>query len=291
MPTISIIILTYNREALLLETLQSVFTQSYTDYEIIILDDGSTDKTRQRIEELDHPAICYHYTKHLGNLSQLRNLAWKYAKGEFIAFLDADDIWLPKKLEQQLELIRTDEQLAFVYTDVEEFNAQEILRSGIYKPFQAEWTSAAQFELTLSGQMPIYASTVLIRRALAEKLGGFEDSLILGDTHYLLRLAQQHPCQVIFEPLVRIRKHDQNISVYQEREAYIEMLSLLRVFEREQSLGKSAIHKYKAFYYRQLAQFDRRQGKWLPALQAYGKTLVHSLRTRVYSLSASTARN
>lgn len=277
MPTISIIILTYNREELLLETLQSVFTQSYTDFEIIILDDGSTDQTRQRVEGMDHPAIHYHYTKHLGNLSQLRNLAWKYAKGEFIAFLDADDIWLPRKLEQQLEMIRTDEKLAFVYTDVEEFNAQGILRSGIYTPYQEKWISANQFELTLSGQMPIYASTVLIRRALAERVGGFEDSLILGDTHYLLRLAQQFPCQVIFEPLVRIRKHDQNISVYKEREAYIEMLSLLPVLEQEQSLGRADIHKYKAFYYRQLAQFDRRQGRWFLALKAYGKTVFHQL--------------
>ncbi len=277
MPTISIIILTHNREDLLLETLQSVFAQSYTDFEIVILDDGSTDQTRQRIRELGHPAIHYHYTKHLGNLSQLRNLAWTYAKGEYIAFLDADDIWLPKKLERQLERIRTNENLAFVYTDVEEFNANGVLRPSIYDRYQEKWTSADQFELTLSGRMPIYASTVLIRRALAEKVGGFEDALILGDTHYLLRLAQQYPCQVIFEPLVRIRKHDRNISVYQEREAYLEMLSLLAFLGQKKSLPPSEIHKYKAFYYRQLAQFDRRQGDWLLALQAYGKTLFHRL--------------
>lgn len=274
MPTISIIILTYNREELLLETLQSVFAQSYTDFEIIILDDGSTDQTRQRIEELGHAAIQYHYTAHVGNLSQLRNLAWTYAKGEFIAFLDADDIWLPRKLEKQLEIIRTDEKLAFVYTDVEEFNAKGVLRPRIYAPYQAEWTSVDQFERTLSGQMPIYASTVLIRKSLAERVGKFEDSLILGDTHYLLRLAQQHPCQVIFEPLVRIRKHDRNISVYQEREAYIEMLSLLAVFQKEQSVLRRDIHKYQAFYYRQLAQFDRRRGKWPLALKSYGRTIL-----------------
>lgn len=281
MPTISIIILTYNREQLLLETLESVFAQSYTDFEIIILDDGSTDQTRQRLEELDHPAIQYYYTTHLGNLSQLRNLAWTYARGEFIAFLDADDIWLPRKLERQFERIRTDEKLAFVYTDVEEFNAEGILRARIYARYEDAWTSARQFDLTLSGQMPIYASTVLIRRSLAERVGKFEDTLILGDTHYLLRLAQQHPCQVILEPLVRIRKHDRNISVYQEREAYIEMLSLLQVFQKEQSLQRAEIHRYMAFYYRQLAQFDRRQGKRLLAFKAYGKAFFHRLLMQV----------
>ena len=277
MPTVSIIILTYNREELLLETLQSVFAQSYTDFEIIILDDGSTDQTRQRLEELDHASIQYHYTPHLGNLSQLRNLAWTFAKGEFIAFLDADDIWLPRKLEKQIEVIKTDENLAFVYTDAEEFNAKGILRPRIYAPYEEEWTAADQFERTLSGQMPIYASTVLIRRSLAEKVGKFEEALILGDTHYLLRLTQQHPCQVIFEPLVRIRKHEQNISVYKEREAYIEMLSLLAVFQEDQSVTRSDIHEYKAFYYRQLAQFDRRAGNWLSALTAYGRTFLHRL--------------
>lgn len=277
MPTISILILTYNRAELLMETLQSVFAQSYTDFEIIVLDDGSTDQTRQRLEELAHPKLRYFYTEHLGNLSQLRNLAWKYCKGEFIAFLDADDLWLPKKLEKQLEVIKADKELAFVYTDVEEFNSTGVIRPRMYTALAEHWTNADQFELTLSGKMPIYASTVLIRRELAERVGGFEKSLILGDTHFLLRLVQQYSCQVLLEPLVRIRKHDQNISVYQEREAYIEMLSLLAFFKQEKSLQPSQIHRYQSFYYRQLAKFDRRQGNWPAALRAYSRALGHRL--------------
>lgn len=280
MPKLSIIILTYNREYLLLETLASVFEQRYTDYEIIIVDDGSTDETSLRLEELKDKPIRYYYTTHLGNLSQLRNLGWQYAQGQYIAFLDADDIWLPSKLERQVQILETNQNLAFVYTDVEEFNAQGILRPRIYSAFETEWQAEAQFELTLSGRMPIYASTVLIRKSLAETIGGFEEGLILGDTHFLLRLARRYPCELIFEPLVRIRKHDHNISVYEEREAYVEMLIVLDFFKEKEGLSPQIYLQYSGFYHWLLGQFDWQRGQYRAGIQELCKGALQKIISR-----------
>jgi len=281
MPRLSIIILTYNREHLLLETLSSVFEQSYTDYEIIIVDDGSTDDTRARLEALKDKSIRYYYTDHLGNLSQLRNLGWRYAQGQYVAFLDADDIWLPSKLERQVQILETDQQLAFVYTDVEEFNKQRIIRPRIYSALEKKWESSAQFELTLSGRMPIYASTVMIRKSLAETIGGFEDNLILGDTHFLLRLARKYPCAVIFEPLARIRKHDGNISVNREREAFVEMLAVLRYFKEKEDLEAPIYLQYSGFYHWNFGRFYWRQGQWGLASQGMWKGAQQKILSRL----------
>lgn len=281
MPRLSIVILTYNREYLLMETLASVFEQTFTDYEIIIIDDGSTDGTSARLEALKDKSIRYYYTEHLGNLSQLRNFGWQYAQGQYIAFLDADDIWLPNKLERQVQTLETDQKLAFVYTDVEEFNQQGTLRPRIYPAFEKEWKSSAQFELTLSGQMPIYASTVMIRKSLAETIGGFEGSLILGDTHFLLRLAKRYPCQVIFEPLVRIRKHDRNISVYQEREAYVEMLAVLNLIKEKEGLHKQLFLKYSAFYHWLLGRFDWQRGQYGLGIQGLWTGVQRKIKSRL----------
>lgn len=285
MPRLSIIILTYNREHLLMETLASVFEQTYTDYEIIIIDDGSTDGTSSRLEALKDKSIRYYYTKHLGNLSQLRNLGWQYAQGEYIAFLDADDICLPSKLERQVQILETNQNLAFVYTDVEEFNAQGILRPRIYSAFEEEWESSAQVGLTLSGRMPIYASTVLIRKSLAETIGGFEEDLILGDTHFLLRLASRYPCELIFEPLVRIRKHDHNISVYQEREAYVEMLSVLNFFKEKEGLDSQLYLQCSGFYHWLLGQFDWRRGQYRAGILGMCKGALHKTISRLMKRS------
>lgn len=269
MPTVSIIILTYNRKAFLLEALDSIFRQSYTDYEIILIDDGSTDGTQQALEGLKDKPIRYYYTEHLGNLSQLRNLGWQYAKGTYIAFLDADDRWLPEKLAKQVSLMEADQSLGLVFTDVTEFRKQGVVRPRIYAHLEDAWDQSRQFEWTLSGRMPIYASSVLLRKALAEEVGHFEDTLILGDTHYFLRLVKRFPSTVLFAPLVNIRKHDGNISVYQEREAYIEMLAVLVFFAKKEEIDTQMYRKYQAFYYFQLSRFWRRKGRWMAAMWAF----------------------
>src|SRR3990170_2838516 len=115
MPKVSVIIPTYNREKYIVETLQSVFAQTFTDYEVIVIDDGSTDNTADVLRPyLDR--IVY-IRKPNGGQGSARNVGIKVAKGEYIAFLDSDDLWMPEKLELQVKYLDNNKDAGLVFTD------------------------------------------------------------------------------------------------------------------------------------------------------------------------------
>ena len=99
-PKVSVVIPTYNSSQFIVETLESVFAQTYKDYEIIVVDDGSTDNTKEVLQPYTS-RIKYIY-KENGGPASARNVGIKSAQGEYIAFLDSDDRWLPEKLEKHI---------------------------------------------------------------------------------------------------------------------------------------------------------------------------------------------
>jgi glycosyltransferase involved in cell wall biosynthesis len=102
MPTVSVIIPTYNRANYICEAIDSILAQTYADYEIIVVDDGSTDGTRQALQRwIDDGTICYYYQENRGE-SAARNHGIRKARGQYIAFLDSDDLFLPTKFEKQV---------------------------------------------------------------------------------------------------------------------------------------------------------------------------------------------
>src|SRR6478736_9323873 len=112
---VSIIVPTYNRAHLIGETIQSVIDQSYINWELIIVDDGSTDDTKKKVEEFNDKRIRYFFIEHTGLIGAVRNFGMKNTRGELIAFLDSDDLWLSNKLEYQLSLLKEYPQAAFVF--------------------------------------------------------------------------------------------------------------------------------------------------------------------------------
>lgn len=122
LPKVSIITAAYNAEEYIAETIESVLNQSYNNWEMIIVDDGSTDRTKESVVAfLKDKRIKYFYQK---NQKQLiaRNNAFKLTKGEYIAILDADDVWMPTKLDKQLKLISKNPSMGIVYTGVQKIN-------------------------------------------------------------------------------------------------------------------------------------------------------------------------
>ena len=99
MPTVSIIIPTYNRQSLVQETIDSVLRQSLSDWELIVIDDGSTDETGAVLTERYGTSIRYVYQQNQGE-SAARNYGISLAQGKYVAFLDSDDLWLPNKLQR-----------------------------------------------------------------------------------------------------------------------------------------------------------------------------------------------
>jgi len=127
----SVIIPTYNRGDLIIKAIESVFSQNIKDIEIIVIDDGSLDNTNKKLIPF-FDKIIYISIKHTGLPAKVRNAGIRIAKGDYIAFLDSDDIWLPNKLERQIDIFNKNPNIAlvcsnaYVFSDVKEFTHKKI---------------------------------------------------------------------------------------------------------------------------------------------------------------------
>lgn len=120
---VSVIMPVYNNEKFVSQAVQSVLNQTISDLELIIIDDGSTDGTRNVIESFSDERIKYHYQENAGPGAG-RNNGMSLSKGEFIAFIDSDDMYKPNKLERQIEFLKENPQYGLVYCEAEVIDAQ-----------------------------------------------------------------------------------------------------------------------------------------------------------------------
>lgn len=200
-PRISVLIPCYNAGRFLAQALDSVLAQSYTDYEIIVIDDGSNDNTADIVAQ--YPQVQYFYNAHSG-ISVSRNLAISKARGEFIVFLDADDMWTADKLEKQISYMDSHPDCQLVYTLVQNFFDGDL---SVINERQ---------EQLLNANMDNCLVTCCIRRSLYEQFGGYREDYPYGeDTHWVARLwaAGVNMKHCIAQKLYLRRIHDSNISL------------------------------------------------------------------------------
>lgn len=181
MPKVSVIIPSHNNEALILDTVQSVFAQNFTDYEVIVVD-GSTDNTRGALSKYNSH-IRYFYQEPRG-VSAARNLGIGEAKGEYIAFLDADDMWLPDYLKITTTILEEKKDVDLVYTNLEVRHGACVLGVKPSKPAQ-ELIDFWQGSL-------IVTSSVILRKACLQNIELFDENLkIAEDIDLWIRLLNQ----------------------------------------------------------------------------------------------------
>ena len=188
MPLISVIIPVYNSEKTIQETLKSVLNQTFSDFEIIVINDGSQDSTLDIISSLQDSRIKIFSYPNAG-ISASRNRGISHASGEFIAFLDHDDLWTPDKLESQLRALQENPQAAVAYSWVDLIDeSSQFIRS--YSRLSI--TGNVQAELLVSNFLKT-ASNPLIRKEALIQVGGFEQS-ICGpeDWDLFLRMAAHY---------------------------------------------------------------------------------------------------
>ena len=212
MVAVSVIIPAFNSAQQLPEALESVFNQTFQDFEIIVVDDGSTDGTRELLEGYKN-RITYHYQENAGP-SNARNTGIHAANGRYLAFLDADDHWLPAKLELQIELIESDPRLGLVFSDAEYFGGEKNMvgsywkQRGCYEQMIAESRLIQNAFSTLMKINPIMPSTALLKRECFEKAGGFDESLrFVEDKDMWLRISVDFQMACVPFPLVKRRVH------------------------------------------------------------------------------------
>lgn len=209
MPVVSVVTCTYNRAHLIGETIRSVLDQTFQDFEYIIIDDGSTDNTASVVEQFKDKRIKYvPYHRTGGHLSRLRNVAHSHCAGEFIAYIDSDDLWNKDKLARQVSALQKDPGIGFSYTDIQTFDSNGVVRKTLYGK-SGELTGSV-FPDMLANKIVICHTTLVIRKSCLATTGPMDEAMHSGDHDLVFFLSGYFKAFVIYEPLVRVRKHDQN---------------------------------------------------------------------------------
>ena len=194
---ISVIIPTYNRKETLKRAIQSVLIQSYTPYEIIVIDDGSDDGTKEWLKD-NYPNVKYIYQMNSG-VSSARNKGIKFARGDWIALLDSDDEWLPSKLKDQANEIESNPAAKFLHTnEIWIRNGVRVNQMKKHKKY-----GGYIFEKCLD-MCRISPSSVLIKKDIFDEIGMFDETLkVCEDYDLWLRFASKYPVHFLDQPLIK----------------------------------------------------------------------------------------
>ncbi|MEO6162676.1 MAG: glycosyltransferase family A protein [Candidatus Binatia bacterium] len=206
-PTVSVIVPTYNRWPMVGAAVASVLAQRYRDFELIVVDDGSTDETSTELARVGSQLRYFYQDR--GGVSAARNLGVRQSRGRLIAFLDSDDLWQPDKLQVQVAFMATHPEVQICQTD------EVWIRHGVRvnPKLKHRKPSGDIFERSLELCL-VSPSAAMMTRELFDRSGGFDESLpVCEDYDLWLRIARDHPVPLIEQALVvKHGGHDDQLS-------------------------------------------------------------------------------
>jgi glycosyltransferase involved in cell wall biosynthesis len=273
-PLVSVVIPVFNGASFIARAVESVLAQTCTDFEIIIVDDGSTDNTQAVLGQMAQTSaiICLHQDN--AGPAQARNAGIQSAKGEYLAFLDCDDIWFPEKLEAQLAILRGKSQPGLVHSNYEVIDPT----GRVIQHAKAGQSCDALHRAFTGGQAPLL-STILLSRALLEQTGGYDSNLWLSlHSDLILRLYEMTTFECIDQVLVHIiqqvpRGEDSpgKVGSYQDqvlrsRERFLTRVQNRPILNLEQV---RALNREWSSYYVMKGAFEEEQGRWRAARKQY----------------------
>ncbi|HEX9970582.1 MAG TPA: glycosyltransferase family A protein [bacterium] len=193
---VSVIIPTYNRAAVLEDAIESVLNQTFKNFELLIIDDGSSDHTPQLVEKY-HDKIKYFFQINKGPAAA-RNFGIQNSQGDLICFLDSDDRWIQNKLEIQVELMESDPDIKICYTDeIWVRHGVRINQKNVHRK-SSGWIYQKCLPLCI-----ISPSSVMMRREVFDQVGLFDESMIVCEDYDLwLRISRFYPITFIPKPLI-----------------------------------------------------------------------------------------
>ena len=267
-PQISVIIPTYNAARYLPQTIESVLRQSCQDFEVLVIDDGSTDETATVVQRYA-PRLRY-FRKPNGGGSSARNFGIAHSRGDFIAPLDADDCWKPDKLERTLQFIDRHPEAGMVFTACTFVDDDGRPLFDYHPRFSPQRLYA---ELLVKNFIP--NGTVVVRRDLLLSIGGYdEDIFIPNDWDLWLRLAEVAPVVYLPEPLTFYRRAATSISRNLDRQLREQLAILQKAGQRRPELPARLLKRARAAQYYMMGHASLRSGRPWQAL----RSLLASLR-------------
>jgi teichuronic acid biosynthesis glycosyltransferase TuaG len=199
-PIVSVIVPAYNAEKFVGETIQSVQAQTYSNWEMIIVDDGSTDNTATIIKQaIENDSRIHYYYQTNGKQGKARNLAIKHAKGKYLAFIDADDLWHPQKLEKQIQVFFEYPHVDLLYTNGISFKEKFEVIDSDNDGESLIIDKNIQYQLLLSGKS-LPNLSVMVKKQSVDDIDGFQEDIRLQnaeDYQLWLRMAD-NGCQFYY---------------------------------------------------------------------------------------------
>jgi glycosyltransferase involved in cell wall biosynthesis len=273
---VSIIIPTYNSVGYLQRAIRSVMEQTFSFWELIVVDDGSSDDTVEMVHKIKDSRIRVIELSHTGNIGTVRNAGVESGCGQWITFLDADDEWLPDKLQIQLNCLSLREKCWGYggYELIDEYSRLVPDKGSSFYPFSGNITSQI-----LTCEAAVHLGSLMMQRSLFKKLGGFNtqaELLLREDYEFILRLSMCAEALAQANILLRVRMHESRTTTLSaeghERTAnvYHHFLQL----HPEHSLRQIAQRRW-AYHLAEIARNKITQGKYISAMKQLFKALVN----------------
>lgn len=246
-PVVSVIIPTYNRETLIARSIQSVLNQSYQNFEVIVIDDDSTDGTKGIVESFSDKRIRYIQIENNRGAGAARNIGIQRSKGKFIAFQDSDDEWLSEKLEKHMFVFEKQlSNIGVVYSDM-----QRVLKNGKTKYHLSPKVIPGRLINPTTRFYQVYMlgiASAVIKKECFDQVGYFNEKLpSLEDLELFIRLSKQYDFYHIQEPLVKYYKMEGVSNNIQDQ--YLARELLLKLYYKELKCNRTFLVKeYTSIY-------------------------------------------
>lgn len=286
---VSVVMIFMNAEKYVVEAIESVIAQTYTHWELLLIDDGSTDtstniakdyarRNSNRVYYLDHPG---HSNQGKG---ASRNLGLHHAKGDYVAFLDADDVWLPHKLQEQVSLLDKYENVGMLYgKDLYWYSWTNIPADG-HKDFMPLWGTPLDVPIQPPALLPQYIrgrasipcpSGILARRSAVCEVGGFDESFmgiqnIYEDQAFFAKLCLKTPIMIVDQCWNKYRQHSQASMAVAERTGTEVQARSFFLAWLEGYLQRQQVQDNQVWHALKQAQWLIQKPRWLPDNMANG---------------------
>ena len=264
-PAVSVVIATFNRGEYLGATLDSIFAQSFRDFEVIVVDDGSTDDTR-RVVDAYGSRVHYLYQRNSGP-SAARNLGVLHAQADWISIQDSDDLCLPNHLDLLHGYAATHPEVGMVFANGTYLTGPVHNRETIIPASKSHRLARRPVHLQdIFDKSIVRLQAGLIAKKCYDQIGGHNEGLwICMDLDLAFRLWARYPLAYLDAPVFSYRKHDANISADQERRL-LENIQVIENLRRdfpqsEEILGRRRVRARLAYRYYRLAKTQMKKGK------------------------------
>ena len=274
LPLVSVILPTYNCAAFLPHSIGSILAQTYNSYEIIVVDDGSTDNTKEVLYPFMQ-RIKYILLEQNKGLPTARNIGIRLAQGKYIAFIDADDLWLLEKLQTDIEYFETHPEVRMVYS--KHLNIDQNGRM-LDETSQKRLPSGNIFTQLFSKQNFIITSSVVVRKEIFETTGLFDEQLSnCQDWDMWLRIAFYFKVGGINTPLVKYRHNPHSLSKNRNNVLKYQKMVIDKIYsnfkDKENGINEKLYKKRLASHYAKVGRYYLRMGDKNRANENFGLSL------------------